>query len=210
MKTTNAAKPKPYEVPLSFRLACREYKIPPMRALQQFVDVVTIKAYTGGNASALAGMACDFLRFCARTTLKSKYQKDVFFYKHDYSLECLQKIEALRQSDEKPSKKQRLINDRICTWHTYIDNGKSPDFMSSPYYRVKMTREFMMLCEALLLNADYVLFLYMLHVNTSREVSRRRKKATTLCTAFFKRASKHKGRLYRPMQQVLECLDRRY
>ena len=206
MKTTTA-KPKPYQVPLSFRMACKAQHISPMRALQQFIDVITIKAFIGRDTSALAALACEFLRYCTRTA-DSKYHKEVHFSNYESSLIYLQEIEALQQADHKPAIKGKLINEKICDWHICIDSHKAIDFIYTTYH-AKVTREFIMLCEALRLNSDYILFLYMCHVDITGEISPSRKKAAGICARFFTTASRTRKSLYKPMPQVLDCLYRR-
>lgn len=207
MKQKKARRARPYEVPGGFRVACEGYSISVEDALQQFADAVTINGWLGRDSSRVAELACEFLRYCALGTA-DKYHQEVSFPTTERSLKYMAELEATQQSDLPEADKEAELLKILCRWFIYIDNRMSPDFIACQY-RIKVSREFLMLCDLLYLNSDYVLFLYMINAGIAFQEMEPLDTRLCLCSELFQLSCGNPQPWKAPPQELLECLYRR-
>lgn len=120
----------------------------------------------------------------------------------------LGKLEALQSFDAPDSDKEEQLLKTLYRWFVFVDDMKSPDYIACQY-KIKIARDFLMLCDALYLNSDYVLFLYMINAGIAFQESEPLDTGLCLSSRIFQLSCANPKPWKAPSQELLECLYRR-
>jgi hypothetical protein len=183
MKSNATVAKRRYKIPKCFRDACRAAHITVEEALQQFVDAVSIAGYLDKHSSEPPALAGTFIYLC-RLYVMFENNFEIETPTHKGAALYLQRIKDIAGSGEKPARKKRLIAKLISNWHAFAEANKTA-CAGQTQYNIHIAGEFYLLCDALLLSADGILFLYMTGVNEEVAETEPMNISANLSTLFF-------------------------